>query len=216
VTDRLNISEIFFSIQGESTYAGLPSIFIRLAGCNLRCSWCDTEYAQEDGAGKALTLDEIMTEIGKFPCRLVEVTGGEPLHQEGTTKLLDRLLAADYEVLLETNGTIDLRAVNREVRKIIDIKCPSSGHDNSFLMENLDAVTEKDEVKFIIADRKDYDFAKESVERHIHGRVANILFSPVSPEMNPRELARWMLSDGLTVRLHLQLHRIIWGDARGI
>jgi 7-carboxy-7-deazaguanine synthase len=122
VDSTLNVSEIFFSIQGESTYAGLPSIFIRLAGCNLSCSWCDTEYARESGKGHELTIDEIMAEIGKFPCRLVEVTGGEPLQQEGAIKLLERLLASGYEVLLETNGTIDLRPVNREVRKIIDIK----------------------------------------------------------------------------------------------
>ena len=216
MADTLNISEIFFSIQGESTYAGLPSIFIRLAGCNLRCSWCDTEYAQESGDGKEFTLDEIMSEIGRFPCRVVEVTGGEPLHQEGTIKLLDRLVASGYETLLETNGAIDLRPVNREVKKIIDIKCPSSGHADSFLLKNLDAITTQDEVKFIIADRKDYDFAKESVEKQLKGKSAAILFSPVSPQMNPRELARWILSDGITVRLQLQLHRLIWGEARGV
>ncbi len=214
--NTLNVSEIFFSIQGESTYAGLPSIFIRLAGCNLSCSWCDTEYARESGEGKELTLDEIMSEIGKFPCRLVEVTGGEPLHQEETAELLEKLLASGYEVLLETNGAIDLRPVNREVRKIIDIKCPSSGHENSFLMENLDTITEKDEVKFVIADRNDYDFAKGSVEKHFKGKRSPILFSPVSPDMNPQELARWILRDGLTVRLQLQLHRLIWGEARGV
>ena len=212
----LNVSEIFFSIQGESTCAGLPSIFIRLAGCNLSCSWCDTEYARESGEGKELTLDEIMSEIGKFPCRLVEVTGGEPLQQEGAIKLLERLLASGYEVLLETNGAIDLRPVNRKVRKIIDIKCPSSGHENSFLMENLDTITEKDEVKFVIADRNDYDFAKGSVEKHLKGKRSPILFSPVSPDMNPQKLARWILRDGLTVRLQLQLHRLIWGEARGV
>ncbi|MCP3678174.1 MAG: radical SAM protein [Deltaproteobacteria bacterium] len=216
MADTLKVSEIFFSIQGESTQAGLPSIFVRLAGCNLRCNWCDTEYAQEIEEGKELTLDEIMTAVGEFPCRVVEVTGGEPLHQEGTIKLLERLLASGYEVLLETNGAIDLRPVNREVRKIIDIKCPSSGHEISFLIENLSTITAKDEVKFVIADRNDYDFAKESVETHLKGKKSPVLFSPLSPEMNTQELARWILRDGLTVRLQPQLHRLIWGEARGV
>ncbi|MFQ5329843.1 MAG: radical SAM protein [Thermodesulfobacteriota bacterium] len=216
MADTLNISEIFFSIQGESTYAGLPSIFIRLAGCNLRCNWCDTEYAQESGGGQKLTLDEIMAEIVKFPCRVVEVTGGEPLHQEGTIKLLDRLVASGYEALLETNGAIDLRHVNSEVKKIIDIKCPSSGHADSFLLENLDAITTQDEVKFIIADRIDYNFAKKSIKKQLKGKSSPILFSPVSPGMNPQELARWILDDGITVRLQPQLHRLIWGNARGV
>ncbi|MFQ5586134.1 MAG: 7-carboxy-7-deazaguanine synthase QueE [Thermodesulfobacteriota bacterium] len=212
----LNVSEIFFSIQGESTHAGRPSICIRLAGCNLSCSGCDTGYAQERGGGDELTIDEIIAEVGKFPCRLVEVTGGEPLHQEGTVRLLGRLIASGYEVLLETNGSIDLRPVNRGVKKIIDVKCPSSGYENSFLTENLDAVTPHDEVKFVIADRNDYDFARGFIEKHLAGKTAHILFSPASPAMDQQELARWILRDGLTVRLQPQLHRLIWGEARGV
>ena len=212
----LAVSEIFFSIQGESTYGGRPCIFIRLAGCNLRCDWCDTEYAQEGDRGRESSVDEIVATIGAYPCNLVEITGGEPLLQEGTLPLLKRLLAKGYQLLMETNGTIDLRPVDRRVTKVVDVKCPSSGHADAFHMENLSCLTSRDEVKFVITGREDYDFAKDFIKRHLAGTASPVLFSPASPAMEPRELAQWILDDGLPVRLQLQLHRFIWGEARGV
>ncbi|MBI5286238.1 MAG: radical SAM protein [Deltaproteobacteria bacterium] len=205
----MKVSEIFFSIQGESTFTGLPCIFIRLAGCNLRCAYCDTTYAQTFEEGYELAIDDILKEIKKFRCRLVEVTGGEPLIQEETRFLLDRLLGLGYTVLLETNGSVSLKDVNPGVIKVVDVKCPGSGQGGSFLMDNLKSITPADEVKFVIMDRRDYEFARDFI---LKIQNSQILFSPAHPRMNPEELARWILKDGLEVRLQPQMHRYIWGE----
>ncbi|MBI5327655.1 MAG: radical SAM protein [Deltaproteobacteria bacterium] len=209
------MSEIFLSIQGESSYTGLPCIFIRLAGCNLRCSWCDTTYAQTSEQGENLSIEQIIGELKKINCKLVEITGGEPLFQKETPVLVNRLLKLGYEVLLETNGSINLEPVNTNAVKIVDVKCPSSGHDGSFFMENLRFITLKDEVKFVIADRKDYEFACDFLETCIKDKATKILFAPVYPDMPSQELAKWILADGIKVRLQLQMHKLIWGEEKG-
>ena len=212
----LIVNEIFFSIQGESVYAGCPCIFIRLTGCNLRCSYCDTPYAYEGGV--AMQLSEIMHRISLYPCRLVEITGGEPLLQSDTPELISRLLLKDYSVLMETNGSFDILSVDSRCVKIIDIKCPGSGESHRFNMENLSAMGAKDQVKFVICHREDYDYAKDKLKkipRNVPDHHA--LFSPAAGILSPADLADWILEDGLNVRLHLQLHRIIWPDQdRGV
>lgn len=211
----MKVSEIFFSIQGESTYAGLPCVFIRLAGCNLRCKWCDTTYAQTPERGEELSIDQIVNEAKKFKCRLVEVTGGEPMYQKETPELLNKFLKLGYETLIETNGSVSLEPVNANVIKIVDVKCQSSGQDGSFLMENLRFITLQDEIKFVIADRKDYEFARGFLERCIKDKTTKILFAPVYPDMPFHELAKWILADGIKVRLQLQMHKFIWGEEKG-
>jgi len=190
----LKVSEIFFSIQGESSYAGLPCVFIRLAGCNLRCKWCDTTYAQGYDEGEALSIEQITDALNKFKCRLVEITGGE--------------------ALLETNGSVNLEMVDANIIKIVDVKCPSSGHDGSFLMENINFINPQDEIKFVIADRKDYEFARAFMERCIQHKTTRILFAPVYPKMPSQELANWILTEGLQVRLQIQMHKYIWNEER--
>lgn len=212
----MKVSEVFFSIQGESTYAGLPCIFIRLSGCNLRCLWCDTPYAQDMEEGYDLSIEDILKEIRKFRCHLVEITGGEPLIQGETRSLINRLMASGYTVLLETNGSVSLKDIDPLVTKVVDVKCPGTGQGGSFLMENLDFITPGDEIKFVIRDRGDYEFARRFVEERLRGKADKILFSPAHPEMNPEELARWILEDGLKVRLQPQIHKYIWGDRRGV
>lgn len=211
----MKVSEIFLSIQGESTYAGLPCIFIRLAGCNLKCKWCDTAYAQVSEQSEDFSIKRIIDEAKKFKCKLIEITGGEPLLQKETPMLLDTLLKLGYEALLETNGSINLEPVPSNVIKIVDVKCPSSGHDGSFLMENIEFITPKDEIKFVIADKKDYEFARDFLETCIRDKTTKILFAPVHPGISAQELAEWILADGLKVRLQLQMHKYIWGEERG-
>ena len=205
----LIISEIFVSIQGESTYVGLPCLFIRLAGCNLSCTWCDTTYARTIEKGKEMDIDEVVEEVRRRTCWLVEITGGEPLLQEDTRPLAKRLADLEYKVLIETNGSVSLEGVDERIIKIIDIKCPSSGQHKSFLMENIEFITPDDEVKFVIANRKDYEFAKRFVKRHIEKRTDKILFAPVRPSLDPKELAGWILKDSLKVRLQVQIHSYI-------
>jgi 7-carboxy-7-deazaguanine synthase len=219
------ITEIFKSIQGEGTRAGLPCIFVRLTGCNLRCVWCDTEYAFH--GGKKFTLDEILGEVrslagaGDGRVALVEITGGEPLLQSETPALAGKLLAADYTVLIETSGERFVGVLPREVVKIVDVKCPESGEFGTFDMANLEAVGRDDEIKFVISGRRDYDFARDfTVQHRLADRVGQVLFSPVFadpagrwPGLNARELAEWILADGLPVRLGLQLHKFIWDPA---
>ena len=208
----MQVSEIFFSIQGESTYVGMPCAFIRLAGCNLECDWCDTDYAKSIEDATEMSIDEILAEVKGLKTTLVEVTGGEPMGQGGTVELTSRLLDEGYEVLMETNGSVDLSSVDERVVKVIDIKCPMSGHDGSFLMENLGAINESDEVKFVIGDVRDYEYAKRFIEDNIKDRTLNILFAPVRPDLEPSKLADWILKDALRVRLQIQIHSYIWKE----
>ncbi len=219
------ITEIFKSIQGEGTRAGLPCIFIRLTGCNLRCTWCDTAYAFHGGTKYSVNeiVDKIHSLAGDTPSatRLVEITGGEPLLQPETPELAEKLLAAGYTVMIETSGERFIGNLPREVIKIVDVKCPDSGEPDTFNAANLDAVGQDDEIKFVIASRRDYDFARNFTREHrLVGRVREVLFSPVFPDaegrwpgLNARELVDWILADGLPVRLGLQLHKFVWDPA---
>ncbi len=209
------VSEIFLSIQGESTYAGLPCVFVRLAGCNLKCSWCDTAYARTREGASVLSVDEIVGEVKRFNRRLVEITGGEPLIQPEAVKLAARLLDEGCRVLIETNGSVSLTGLDRRVVKIVDVKCPASGHVGSFLMENLKSITPDDEVKFVIANREDFEYARAFLEERLKGRTAKILFAPVKSSLEAKELAGWILREGLDVRLQLQIHTYIWPGEAG-
>ncbi|MCH6580372.1 MAG: radical SAM protein [Nitrospinae bacterium] len=211
----LTINEIFKSIQGESSYTGRPCIFIRLTGCNLRCTWCDTEYAFYEGQPKS--IKDIMDAIEPLGVPLVEITGGEPLLQEEVYDLMDALLAKNYEVLLETGGGVSVAKVPERVIKILDVKCPGSGEDAKNLWDNLDHLNPHDEVKFVLADRADYEWSRDVLQRRdIHQKV-QVLFSPVYDTLGLKELAAWVLDDNLPVRVQTQLHKIIWGkDAIGV
>ncbi len=211
----MRVNEIFHSIQGESTHAGRPCVFVRLAGCNLRCVWCDTAYAFH--GGDALTVDEVVERVATYGCTLVEVTGGEPLLQFEAIELMRALLARGYEVLLETGGSLPIEHVPEGVRRIVDVKCPGSGESDSNRWENLDALRPGDELKFVIADRADYEWASgELRSRALHER-ATVLFSAVHQLLPAGELARWVLDDGLPVRMQLQIHKILWPQAmRGV
>ncbi|MGA9115170.1 MAG: radical SAM protein [Bacteroidota bacterium] len=209
------VSEIFHSIQGESTHAGRPCVFVRLAFCNLRCTWCDTAYAFE--GGETLAVEAILARVAAFGCRLVEVTGGEPLAQESAPVLLRELCDAGYEVLLETGGSCDIGGVDPRVKRIVDFKCPGSGMDGRNLWANARTLGPGDEVKFVIAGREDFDWAAAKVREHALDRRCPVLFSPVSGMLPPADLARWILEGGLPVRLQLQMHKHIWEPAmRGV
>ncbi len=211
----MQVTEIFFSIQGESTYAGRPCIFVRLTGCNLRCVWCDSEYTFN--GGEKMTMDAVLERVVAYPCKLVEITGGEPMLQEKEVLELSRiLLDRGYQVLLETSGERDLARVPKEVVKVMDVKCPQSKEGGTFRMSNLDTLTPRDEVKFVIAGREDYEFARSFTREHPM-QVKAIHLSPVFGAMHPRELSEWILADGLDVRLGLQVHKFIWDpNARGV
>jgi 7-carboxy-7-deazaguanine synthase len=215
--------EIYKSVQGESSFAGRPCIFVRLAGCNLRCSWCDSEYTFK--GGYKLSEDEVVTEIEKLaPVKLVEFTGGEPLLQEReVVPLMQRLLSAGYELMIETSGERPLDHVPAAVHKIVDVKCPGSGEGGSFHMSNLEFLSKNDEVKFVISDRSDYEFARDFIREHaLEARVGSVLLSPAFSKtpslarstenctLDPRELVDWLLADGLDARLSLQIHKYIW------
>lgn len=209
----LLVNEIFYSIQGESTHSGRPCIFVRLTGCNLRCSYCDTRYAYEQGVKMELT--EIVSRIADYKCPLVEITGGEPLLQSKTPTLIYKLLENGYEVLMETNGSLDISGVDGRCIKIVDIKCPTSGESDKNDMENLKRLRPKDQVKFVIENRIDYEYAKETIDSNCPDfPEEQILFSPVSEGIAPSQLAKWILEDNLNVRLHLQIHKIIWPDRK--
>lgn len=212
---RLAVTEIFCSIQGESTLAGLPCTFIRLSGCNLRCRYCDTSYAYP--AGLRLCIAEVLDRVAAFGCRRVEVTGGEPLLQAESGALLDALAREGYRVLLETNGSI-LLPESRPYRVIMDIKCPSSGEDASVEWLNLDRLQPDDELKFVMSDRADFDWAVRQIRRRgIDPSSRALLFAPVWQVLAPRDLAEWLLDSKLDARLQLQLHRVIWPDReRGV
>jgi 7-carboxy-7-deazaguanine synthase len=207
----LLVSEIFYSIQGESLYAGLPCAFVRLSGCNLRCSYCDTAYAHAGGTD--MNVSQIIESLGAFQCGLVEITGGEPLCQEGTPHLASELLGKGYTVLVETNGSLDIRGVDSRCIRIVDVKCPGSGEHEKMLVENLDHLTENDQMKFVLTDRRDYTFARELISRKWGSQPpVPILFSPAAEHLAPSHLASWILEDRLPARLHLQLHKIIWPE----
>lgn len=210
----LKLNEIFFSIQGESSQAGRPTIFIRLTGCKLRCTYCDTQYAYFEG--EDLPIDEIMTRIKAYPCRLVEVTGGEPMEQKETPELLQRLLDDGYEVMLETDGVEDLSRVPQGVRIIMDVKTPGSRMANPKSEKNLAHLRAGDEIKFVICDEKDYLFSKEFVLRHKLAERFTVLFSPVMPQEKLAWLPESILRDGLNVRFQVQMHKVVWGDKRGV
>ena len=208
----LLVSEIFYSIQGESSFAGLPCVFIRLAGCNLRCSYCDARYTyEEDGFEK--TLDELMDFTGKRPHALVEITGGEPLLQENVYPLIDLLKEEGRTVLLETNGSIPLNRVPAGVIKIMDIKCPDSGMHEKTDFTNLTYLTKQDEIKFVLSSRDDYDWAIKTIERY-GLKEKNLLFSPVEGRLQADRLAEWVLADTLSVRMQVQLHKVLWPDRK--
>lgn len=212
---RLKIHEIFYSLQGESTFAGRPCVLVRLTGCQMRCVWCDTEYAFYDGGW--MSIEEIVERVRSFECPLVEVTGGEPLLQPDVHPLMSALCDAGYEVLLETGGGLDISSVDRRVRRIVDVKCPASGEAENNRWENLADLGPTDELKFVVADRADYDWAKRAIdERELAGRCP-IHLSPVWETLPPADLAAWILADRLPVRLTLQQHKILWGkEARGV
>ncbi len=211
---RLRITEIFFSLQGETRTVGLPTVFIRLTGCPLRCSYCDTAYAFHGGA--PWSIDAILTEVKSFSPRYVTVTGGEPLAQkEGCLELLKQLCDADYEVSLETSGAIDVSEVDSRVCKVLDIKTPGSQECEKNLSSNLKFITAHDQIKFVLCDRADYDWAKQFMLEHQLAQRCEVLFSPVYGKLNNRELAEWILTDKLPVRFQLQLHKYIWGDVPG-
>ena len=207
----LRVNEIFYSIQGESVYSGRPCIFIRLTGCNLRCSYCDTLYAYEDGT--EMRIDAIIKKVHSYKCPLVEITGGEPLIQPETPLLISNLLENGLEVMIETNGSLDISVVDERCMKIVDIKCPSSMESDKNDLGNLKRVNMKDQVKFVIGTREDYEYAIEMI-RLIPLDFAghHILFSPVFGRIQPCKIAKWILEDKLDVRFHLQLHNIIWPD----
>jgi 7-carboxy-7-deazaguanine synthase len=222
----MQITEIYKSLQGESTYSGLPCIFVRLTGCNLRCSWCDSEFSFY--GGKKMTLQEVLSEVaGLSSGGLVEITGGEPMLQEReVVPLMEHLLDAGYRVLLETSGERPLARVPKQVIKIVDVKCPHSGEPDTFAVENLEALQPRDELKFVLTDRTDYEFARDFVVNHgLAERVHSILFSPAFEKgasgsrdtshclLDPQELAQWILYDNVPARLSLQIHKLIWDPA---
>ena len=212
----VTINEIFYSVQGESTYAGRPCVFVRLTACDLRCSWCDTPYAFHEGRKRAIA--DVVAEVERYDCSLVEVTGGEPLLQEDVYPLMDELVARGKTVLLETGGHRSTARVPDPVVTILDIKCPASGESERMDWENLNRLRPRDEVKFVINDRADYEYARDAIARHaLSTRAAAIHMSPVHGVLNPKTLSEWVLADSLPVRVQLQLHKYIWpADMRGV
>jgi 7-carboxy-7-deazaguanine synthase len=217
----LRITEIFHSIQGESTWAGSPCTFVRVTGCPLRCTWCDTEYAFH--GGRRMSFDNILAEVRRYPARVVEITGGEPLVHPGSFRLAQLLLDEGYTVLVETSGAFDIAPLDDRVHTIMDLKCPGSGESERNRWENLHHLDDRDEIKFVLTDRGDYEWARSVIEerglarRVGEGSVRAILMSPVWGELHPEELAAWILADGLPVRFQMQVHKLIWGpEAKGV
>jgi 7-carboxy-7-deazaguanine synthase len=213
---RVRVNEIFHSIQGESTWAGSPCVFVRLTGCNLRCSWCDTEYAFYEG--HQMDIGEVAAKVASFGCGLVEITGGEPLLQQGVHPLIDTLLARGHSVMIETSGERDISALDPRVVRIVDVKCPGSGESERNRWSNLEHLTLSDELKFVVTDRRDYEWARDVIRTHrLCERVNAVLLSPVFGKLEPSDLAAWILEDRLAVRMQLQMHKQIWSPtARGV
>ncbi len=212
----LNLIEIFRSIQGETSLTGLPTTFIRLAACNLRCTWCDTTYSF--GRGKPYSLESILSQVSAFGCKYICVTGGEPLLQPNVLPLMEKLCEEEYYVSLETSGSISIEKIPSEVCIILDVKCPGSTMDHKNLWTNLDHLRSHDQVKFVIQDFKDYEYAKKICHQYLlFKKVREVLFSPVFGVLNPQELTAWILNDQLPVRLNLQMHKFIWSPSeRGV
>jgi 7-carboxy-7-deazaguanine synthase len=211
----MRITEIFHSIQGESSYVGQPCVFVRLTGCPLRCAWCDTDYAFYGGQERS--IDEVLAQVQDYGCPLVEVTGGEPLVQPDCLPFITRLCDAGYRVLLETSGAVDIAPVDPRVHVILDVKCPGSGMTDRMHWPNLSRLTDKDEAKFVLANRADYDWAREILAQYGVTARCPVLFSPVFGSLAVRELAEWILADRLPVRFQLQIHKYIWApDMRGV
>lgn len=211
----MRITEIFYSIQGESSFMGRPCVFIRTSGCNLRCVWCDTAYSFY--GGEEISLDDIVNKVESYGCKLVEITGGEPMLQKEIYALCDRLLAADYTVLMETGGSLDLSRLDSRVIKIVDLKCPGSGEAERNYWPNLEILQSHDQIKFVINDRADYDWTLRVIREHRLDQRFHLLLSPVFGEMELLPLAEWMLADRLKAQLQIQLHKMIWPpDRRGV
>jgi len=211
----IKINEIFKSIQGETTFQGIPSLFIRTTGCNLRCKWCDTEYAYFEG--KDLTVEEILEIVDKYRCEHVVITGGEPLIQKEVPILVERLIRKGYKVLVETGGSMDISVLHPDTFRIVDIKCPGSGMTEKMFWQNIDFLSKRDEVKFVIADYDDYLWGKSIIERYKLNLICTVLFSPAFGLLDPKDLASWIINDELPVRLQLQMHKYIWGpDVKGV
>lgn len=210
---RLRITEIFYSLQGESRTAGFATVFIRLTGCPLRCGYCDTTYAFQ--GGEWMDIDDILSKVAEYSARFVTVTGGEPLAQKDCLELLSRLCDADYEVSLETSGALDVCEVDNRVVRVMDLKTPASGELEKNRYENIACLSSQDQVKFVLADRADYDWARETIEQHDLLKRCEILFSPVYGTLDATQLAEWILADHLQVRMQLQLHKILWGEEPG-
>ncbi|MBI2817480.1 MAG: radical SAM protein [Acidobacteria bacterium] len=219
----MQVTEIFRSIQGESTYAGLPCIFVRLTGCNLRCVWCDTDYAFY--GGRKMSVDQVMAEVrrlseheGRRAVNVVELTGGEPLLQKEIYPLIDCLLEEKYRVLVETSGERFIGDLPTAVVRVVDVKCPGSGEGGSFNIENLSALSAQDQLKFVLASREDYEWARDFFREHrLQNKVDALIFSPAFGKLEPRSLAEWILEDGLPVRIGMQLHKFIWDpETRGV
>ena len=209
----LRITEIFHSIQGEADAVGWPTVFVRLTGCPLRCTWCDTAYAFH--GGRKLSLEQILEDVARYSTRHVCVTGGEPLAQKNCLLLLERLCAAGFEVSLETSGAIDASKVDPRVRKVLDLKCPGSAEEARHRYEHLAFLTRRDQIKFVIADREDYEWARAQCQMRELPTLCAVLFSPVAEKLPPSMLAEWLLADRLPVRFQLQLHKVLWGNIAG-
>ncbi len=209
----LRLTEIFFSLQGETARAGLPTVFVRLTGCPLRCVWCDTTYSFS--GGEPATIDSILARVANYPARQVCVTGGEPLAQKECLPLLSALCDAGYEVSLETSGALDISGVDPRVARVMDLKAPDSGEGDKNRWENLGLLTPRDEIKIVVASRTDYEWARELIRERRLDTLCPVLLSPAQGLVDPTALAEWILEDGLNVRLQLQLHKLLWGSAKG-
>lgn len=209
----LRLTEVFYSLQGEASRIGLPTVFVRLTGCPLRCSWCDTTYSFT--GGEAATIESVLAEVAKYPARQVCVTGGEPLAQKDCLPLLTALCDAGYDVSLETSGALDISGVDPRVSRIMDLKAPDSGEAAKNRWENLASLNVRDEIKIVIASRGDYEWARDALREHQLDRLCPVLFSPAQGLIEARSLAEWILEDGLNVRFQLQMHKLLWGNMQG-